>query len=295
MLDALPCAVDIAAGIAPGEQGGACGRRRRRGPGGGGAGAAGRRRGRRPPTTSWPRPATRSTRRSPPPASPVRPGTRSTSAAWSSTSSPTPCSSTPSEAVLRPEGRQILDAVAPTPDRAAQRAARSRGTPTTCRSPPAAPGRRTGSCRATARARCSATSPRDGVPEPRMSATGYSSTRPLVPETDPQRHDRQPAGRHRRPVHRLGRGQRPAAGHRRRTPRSDRMSTKEKTADDRRGDGQGRQEEADPDPARRAARGRRRGLLLPVHRRRGRGRGAGGRRASCRSTRSRSTWPAAAT
>ena len=25
----------------------------------------------------------------------------------------------------------------------------------------------------------------DGVPEPRMSATGYSSTRPLVPENDP--------------------------------------------------------------------------------------------------------------
>ena len=25
----------------------------------------------------------------------------------------------------------------------------------------------------------------NGVPEPRMSATGYSSTRPLVPESDP--------------------------------------------------------------------------------------------------------------
>jgi chemotaxis protein MotB len=61
------------------------------------------------------------------------------------------------QAVLRPEGRAILDAVAPT----------LTGLP---------------SYRASTVLRHLAG---DGVPEKRMSATGYSSTRPLVPITDP--------------------------------------------------------------------------------------------------------------
>ena len=119
------------------------------------------------------------------------------------------------QAVLRPEGRAILDAVAPDADRPAQRAAR-RGP----RQPPAGHAGRPvavelGAVGLPGHAPCCATWPATASPSPACPPTGYSSTRPLVPDHRPERHHRQPAGRHRRPVHRLGRGQRAAAGHRR--------------------------------------------------------------------------------
>ena len=88
------------------------------------------------------------------------------------------------QAVLRPEGRAILDAVAPT----------LTGLPNVLRVEghanhlPVTPGGpwpsnwELSSYRASTVLRYLAG---DGVPEPRMSATGYSSTRPLVPITDP--------------------------------------------------------------------------------------------------------------
>ncbi|TFV68489.1 flagellar motor protein MotB [Blastococcus sp. CT_GayMR20] len=88
------------------------------------------------------------------------------------------------EAVLRPEGRAILDAVAPT----------LIGLPNVLRVeghanhlPVTAGGGwpsnwELSGYRASTVLRHLAG---DGVPEPRMSATGYSSTRPLVPESDP--------------------------------------------------------------------------------------------------------------
>ena len=88
------------------------------------------------------------------------------------------------EAVLRPEGRQILDAVAPT----------LTGLPNVLRIEghanhlPVSPGgpwpsnwELSGYRASTVLRHLGA----NGVPEPRMSATGYSSTRPLVPESDP--------------------------------------------------------------------------------------------------------------
>jgi chemotaxis protein MotB len=88
------------------------------------------------------------------------------------------------QAVLRPEGRAILDAVAPT----------LAGMPNVLRVEghanhlPVTPGGpwpsnwELSSYRASTVLRYLAG---DGVPEVRMSATGYSSTRPLVPITDP--------------------------------------------------------------------------------------------------------------
>ncbi len=88
------------------------------------------------------------------------------------------------QAVLRPEGRAILDAVAPT----------LTGLPNVLRVEghanhlPVTPGGpwpsnwELSSYRASTVLRYLAG---DGVPEERMSATGYSSTRPLVPVTDP--------------------------------------------------------------------------------------------------------------
>jgi chemotaxis protein MotB len=88
------------------------------------------------------------------------------------------------EAVLRPEGRQILDAAAPA----------LVGLPNVLRIeghanhlPVTAGGRwpsnwELSGYRASTVLRHLAAG---GVPEPRMSATGYSSTRPLVPESDP--------------------------------------------------------------------------------------------------------------
>jgi chemotaxis protein MotB len=88
------------------------------------------------------------------------------------------------EAVLRPEGRTILDAVAPT----------LTGLPNVLRVeghanhlPVSAGGPwpsnwELSAYRASTVLRYLAGG---GVPEPRMSATGYSSTRPLVPESDP--------------------------------------------------------------------------------------------------------------
>jgi chemotaxis protein MotB len=87
------------------------------------------------------------------------------------------------EAVLRPEGRQILDAVAPSLtalpnvlriEGHANHLAVSAGGPWPSNW-------ELSGYRASTVLRHLAG---DGVPEPRMSATGYSSTRPLVPETD---------------------------------------------------------------------------------------------------------------
>jgi chemotaxis protein MotB len=88
------------------------------------------------------------------------------------------------EAVLRPEGRTILDAVAPTltgmpnvlrVEGHANHLPVSRGGPWPSNW-------ELSGYRASTVLRYLAA---DGVPEPRMSATGYSSTRPLVPESDP--------------------------------------------------------------------------------------------------------------
>jgi chemotaxis protein MotB len=88
------------------------------------------------------------------------------------------------EAVLRPEGRQILDAVAPSLT-ALPNVLRVEGhanhLPVT-RGGPWPSNWELSGYRASTVLRHLAGA---GVPEPRMSATGYSSTRPLVPETDP--------------------------------------------------------------------------------------------------------------
>jgi chemotaxis protein MotB len=88
------------------------------------------------------------------------------------------------QAVLRPEGRVILDAVAPT----------LIGLPNVLRVEghanhlPVTPGGPWPSNWELSGFRASTVLRHlagDGVPEPRMSATAYSSTRPLVPESDP--------------------------------------------------------------------------------------------------------------
>jgi chemotaxis protein MotB len=88
------------------------------------------------------------------------------------------------EAVLRPEGRAILDAVAPTliglPN-----VLRIEGHANHLAVTPGGPwpsNWELSGYRASTVLRHLAG---DGVPEPRMSATGYSSTRPMVPESDP--------------------------------------------------------------------------------------------------------------
>jgi chemotaxis protein MotB len=88
------------------------------------------------------------------------------------------------EAELRPEGRQILDAMAPTLI-ALPNVLRIEGHANHLPVDPkgAWPSNwELSSYRASTVLRWLAG---DGVPEPRMSATGYSSTRPLVPESDP--------------------------------------------------------------------------------------------------------------
>jgi chemotaxis protein MotB len=88
------------------------------------------------------------------------------------------------QAVLRPEGRAILEAVAPTLTEL-QNVLRVEGhanhLPVT-RGGPWPSNWELSATRATTVLRYLAG---DGVPEPQMSATGYSSTRPLVPESDP--------------------------------------------------------------------------------------------------------------
>ncbi|TFV83085.1 flagellar motor protein MotB [Blastococcus sp. CT_GayMR16] len=88
------------------------------------------------------------------------------------------------EAELRPEGRQILDAMAPTLI-ALPNVLRIEGHANHLPVDPNGPwpsNWELSSYRASTVLRWLAG---DGVPEPRMSATGYSSTRPLVPESDP--------------------------------------------------------------------------------------------------------------
>jgi chemotaxis protein MotB len=88
------------------------------------------------------------------------------------------------ETVLRPEGRAILDAVAPTLAEL-QNVLRVEGhanhLPVT-RGGPWPSNWELSATRATTVLRHLAG---EGVPEPRMSATGYAETRPLVPVTDP--------------------------------------------------------------------------------------------------------------
>jgi chemotaxis protein MotB len=87
-------------------------------------------------------------------------------------------------AELRPQGRQILDAVAPTLINLPN-VLRVEGHANHLPVDPRGPwpsNWELSSYRASTVLRWLAG---DGVPEPRMSATGYSSTRPLVPESDP--------------------------------------------------------------------------------------------------------------
>jgi chemotaxis protein MotB len=88
------------------------------------------------------------------------------------------------KAVLRPGGRQILDAVAPTLT-ALPNVLRIEGhanhLPVTAGGPWPSNWELSGYRASTVLRHLSG----DGVPEFRMSATGYSSTRPLVPESDP--------------------------------------------------------------------------------------------------------------
>ncbi len=88
------------------------------------------------------------------------------------------------EAVLRPEGRQILDAVAPTliglPN-VLRVEGHANHLPVTAGGPWPSNWELSGYRASTVLRHLGA----GGVPEPRMSATGYSSTRPLVPESDP--------------------------------------------------------------------------------------------------------------
>jgi chemotaxis protein MotB len=87
------------------------------------------------------------------------------------------------EAVLRPEGRQILDAVAPSlielPN-VLRIEGHANHLPVTAGGPWPSNWELSGYRASTVLRHLGG----DGVPEPRMSATGYSSTRPLVPETD---------------------------------------------------------------------------------------------------------------
>jgi chemotaxis protein MotB len=86
--------------------------------------------------------------------------------------------------VLRPEGRQILDAVAP----ALRDLPNQLGVEGHANHLPVTPGGpwpsnwELSAYRATTVVRYLAG---DGVPQERMAANGYSDTRPLVPETDP--------------------------------------------------------------------------------------------------------------
>jgi chemotaxis protein MotB len=88
------------------------------------------------------------------------------------------------EAVLRPEGRQILDAVAPSLT-SLPNVLRIEGHanhfPVSAGGPWPSNWELSGYRASTVLRHLAG----NGVPEPRMSATGYSSTRPLVPETDP--------------------------------------------------------------------------------------------------------------
>jgi chemotaxis protein MotB len=88
------------------------------------------------------------------------------------------------QAILRPEGRAILDAVAPTLtglSNVLRVEGHANHLPVTEGGPWPSNWELSG-YRASAVLRYLASG---GVPEPRMSATGYSSTRPLVPESDP--------------------------------------------------------------------------------------------------------------
>jgi chemotaxis protein MotB len=88
------------------------------------------------------------------------------------------------EAVLRPEGRQILDAVAPIltglPN-VLRVEGHANHLPVSAGGPWPSNWELSGYRASTVLRHLAG----NGVPEPRMSATGYSSTRPLVPETDP--------------------------------------------------------------------------------------------------------------
>jgi chemotaxis protein MotB len=88
------------------------------------------------------------------------------------------------QAVLRPEGRQILDAVAPTlidlPN-VLRVEGHANHLPVTPGGPWPSNWELSGYRASTVLRYLAA----DSVPEPRMSATGYSSTRPLVPISDP--------------------------------------------------------------------------------------------------------------
>ncbi|MGY1825658.1 flagellar motor protein MotB [Blastococcus sp. SYSU DS0541] len=88
------------------------------------------------------------------------------------------------EAVLRPEGRAILSAVAPTlaelPNQLGVEGHANHLPVTT--GGPWPSNWELSATRATTVVRYLAA---DGVPQPRLQATGYSSTRPLVPESDP--------------------------------------------------------------------------------------------------------------
>jgi chemotaxis protein MotB len=88
------------------------------------------------------------------------------------------------QADLRPEGAVILDAVAPTLREAPNQLAvegHANHLPVTAGGPWPS-NWELSAYRATTVVRYLAGT---GLPEPRMSANGYSSTRPLVPETDP--------------------------------------------------------------------------------------------------------------
>jgi len=88
------------------------------------------------------------------------------------------------QAVLRPEGRIILDAVAPTltglPN-VLRVEGHANHLPVSAGGPWPSNWELSGYRASTVLRYLAA----DGIPEPRMSATGYSSTRPLVPESDP--------------------------------------------------------------------------------------------------------------
>jgi chemotaxis protein MotB len=88
------------------------------------------------------------------------------------------------EAVLRPQGRRILDAVAPTLEElpnALGIEGHANHLPVTPGGPWPSNWELSGYRASTVLRHLAA----EGVPEPRMAATGHSSTRPLVPETDP--------------------------------------------------------------------------------------------------------------
>jgi chemotaxis protein MotB len=88
------------------------------------------------------------------------------------------------QAVLRPEGRQILDAVAPTltgMPNVLRVEGHANHLPVSRGGPWPSNWELSGYRASTVLRHLAA----DGVPEPRMSATGYASTRPLVPESDP--------------------------------------------------------------------------------------------------------------